>query len=320
MQAIGGYFELGLPSMEDYYPDALKFQSARAAFFSLLQVGKPSRVWIPSYICDAMISPILRSEIECVFYDIGDQFNISDQIHLTDDDWLIYVNYFGICSENITRILNRYNTKQIVLDYSQAFFSPPQDTLATIYSPRKFFGVPDGGLLYSQLQVSEPEIIDTTSLNRMGHLLKRLAEDSPEAGYADFQRAEKSLQNMELRRMSSLTRRLLLSQNFEGIRQKRNDNFRFLHKSLEEFNLLKIHMSDINGPLCYPFFSEKEGLRKKLIAKRIFVPTYWQDVLARVDKLSFEFKLVKECLPLPIDQRYNFNDLQRIIDIILEQR
>ena len=50
-KAIGGYFELELPrGQDDYYPQALKYQSARAAFYALLLFAKPQRVWMPYYI------------------------------------------------------------------------------------------------------------------------------------------------------------------------------------------------------------------------------------------------------------------------------
>ena len=42
--AIGGYFELELPPPRgERYPDALRYQSARAAFLALLLAGRPGR-------------------------------------------------------------------------------------------------------------------------------------------------------------------------------------------------------------------------------------------------------------------------------------
>lgn len=315
MKAIGGYFELELPPGKEFYPDALMFQSARAAFLALLRVGAPRRVWMPRFICGSMFAPLYQADIECLFYSIDDKLDISDQIKLDDGDWLLYVNYFGICSRQVDRVLTRFNPYQVVIDNSQAFFSPSRDCLATIYSPRKFFGVPDGGLLFSQLQISLPEEEDSGSLNRMVRLLTRLAE-SPEAGYEDYQRAEMSLQDIEPRRMSRLTQRLLLSLDFEVIRRKRNDNFRSLHERLGEYNPLQIDLSAVDGPLCYPFITKEAGLRQELINERIFVPTYWPDILSREDEGSYEYWMVNACLALPCDQRYDKSEMERILAIV----
>ena len=55
--ALGGYFELELPPAPNpLYPQALAYQSARAAFQALLTAGNPGRVWIPRFICDEMIA------------------------------------------------------------------------------------------------------------------------------------------------------------------------------------------------------------------------------------------------------------------------
>jgi hypothetical protein len=314
-EAIGGYFELELPAYQEPYLDALTFQSARAAFYALVKAGKPDRVWVPRYLCGSMLAPLIASGIETVFYSIDSTFSIVGQLDLQEKDWLMYVNYFGVCSANVTQLLSNYNPDQVVIDNSQAFFDPPRNCLATIYSPRKFFGLPDGGLLFSLISVPQPAATDTGSLDRTRHLLIRLSE-SPEAGYDEYQRAEESLGDIEPLRMSRLTQRLLSAQNYEDARQKRRNNFAALHERLGSLNELSLNISEVDGPLCYPFLSDRVGARDMLIENRIFVPRYWPDVLSRVDRDSREFRLVNDCLPLPCDQRYTADDCQIVADHI----
>ena len=314
--AIGGYFELELPAAKPFrHPEALSFQSARAAFLALIRAGKPKRVWMPRFICDAMLDPLEKEDSECVFYTINEQFDITGGIDLHAGDWLLYVNYFGICEANIDSILNRFNKNQIILDYSHAFYASPRECLATIYSPRKFFGIPDGGLLVTSLPIKIPSKIDTSSISRMTHLLKRLA-DSPEAGYADYQLAENSLCEFEPLQMSHLTQHLLSSIDYERARIKRNENFKFLHKSLKNSNKLKISSEKINGPLCYPFITDTKNIREKLISEHVFLPTYWPDVKKRVLYDDIEFYLVDKCISIPCDHRYEAKELEKIIQII----
>jgi len=317
IRPIGGYFELELPDKQQLpYPVAARFQSARAAFLALVRVGKPKRVWLPKYICNAMLSSLEKAETECMWYDVNDRLEVDTNTKIGIDDWLIYVNYFGICDNKITELLKRFSPDQVVLDYSQSFFSSPvNEALATIYSPRKFFGVPDGGLLVSRLSVSLPVMQDTDSFGRMSHLMRRLG-DSPEAGYAEYQHSEASLAECDPKRMSKLTERILASIDFNHAYKKRRENFLFLHEKLGGGNQLSMDIASITAPLCYPFLTHDANLRRQLIDNRIFVATYWADAIDRLSDESAE-KMVRNLLPLPIDQRYERKDMERLVSVVL---
>lgn len=316
IKPLGGYFELELPmDVHRLYPDALRVQSARAAFRALLNAGRPNRVWLPKYICDAMLSPLIAAGIEVVFYDLDRQFGVAKSVTLDPQDWLLYVNYFGVCAEQEEKLLKRFNPTQVVLDHSQAFFAPPKACLATIYSPRKFFGVPDGGLLTTSINVTEPEGIDGNSIARCTHLLKRI-DSSLEAGYSDFKAAEESLWDTTPRKMSNLSKRLLAGIDHKTVRQRRNTNFQFLHQRLKHLNGLDIDLSHVDAPLCYPLLIDGQTLRERLFSERVFIATYWPEVRTRVATDSLEYRLVAECLPIPCDQRYSESDMKRIIDLI----
>jgi hypothetical protein len=313
--AIGGYFELELPAKGEIpYPEAIRFQSARASFLALLRAGKPKRVWMPRYICDSMVKPLRTAGVAIGYYSIDERFEIVDDLNLAVDEWLFYVNYFGICAANVDRILSRFNAAQVVLDHAQAFYAPPRACLATIFSPRKFFGVPDGGLLVTKLAVATPAETDGKSVERSTHLLRRLLGD-PELGYAEYQHAEQTLDAMEPLQMSALTSRLLGAADFEAVRVRRNANFRLLHASLGQKNRLTIDLDSINGPLCYPYLGSADSLRETLIRQRVFVAKYWTDVLSAVDQDSCEARLTHGLIPFPCDQRYGEAEMKKIADI-----
>lgn len=315
--AIGGYLELELPqAVHRLYPDAVKFQSARAAFHALLQAGKPGCVWLPKYICNAMPDVLRTLCIDCRFYDLDPQLNVASSVVLREGDWLLYVNYFGVCKRQEEALSGRFNSSQLIFDHSQAYFSPPGPGLATIYSPRKFFGIPDGGLLLSTLAIGEPQQRDVNSLSRCAHLLARLYS-GPEAGYPAFQQAEETFHDSRPMGMSTMSRRLIASIDDEAVRRRRNANFHFLHNRLQHANKMQFAVADVEGPLCYPFFTGAPHLRETLITERIFVPTYWPEVIDRTESGSFERELVNNCLPIPCDQRYDETALARVADILL---
>lgn len=315
-KAIGGYFELELPlQRKQLYPNAIGFQTARAAFYALLTEGTPSRVWMPKYICDAMLDPLKATKTEIVFYDLDSGLGVPNDVQIEDSDWLLYVNYFGVCAAQEDKLLKRFNPSQLIFDHSQAFFSPPGDCLATIYSPRKFFGVPDGGLLLTSLDVMVPEEIDAGSVARCTHLLKRL-DGTPEAGYQDYNNAEETFCDIQPRRQSLLTDRLLISIDYDACKQQRNANFNYIHDQFNHLNELCFDTSRIDGPMCYPLLIDDATIRERLLANRIFVPIYWTEVGRRVNPSSFERYLLDKCLPIPCDQRYMQEDMMHIIELV----
>lgn len=314
-KAIGGYFELELPQgAAERYPSALKYQSARAAFMDLLQqMSRIKRVWAPYYLCDSMLAPIRAAGKELAFYSINRHFAINGEIALKRDDLLLYVNYFGICADNVENVLNSHNRDQVVVDCSQAFYSGPYECLATIYSPRKFFGVPDGGLLLTRQVLELPIEQDRTSILRVDHLLKRLAF-SAEAGYESYRSAEASLLDVTPKRMSELTRRLLASIDYNSIEQERKRNFNYLREALDSRNVLSIAESR-DAPMCYPYLPKKTIDKKMLADKRIYVPAYWPEVNAKGIDGGFEVVAANDLLALPCDQRYTCGDYSRMLSL-----
>lgn len=316
--AIGGYFQLELSlNNKHYHQNAKLYQSARAAFRALLQAGRPTRVFIPKYICDAIISPLHEEKIDYEWYDIDDSLDVPDSVVLRDGEWLLYVNYFGVCQAQVDRLFERYPPKQIVFDFSQAFFDQSKsDALATIYSPRKFFGVPDGGLLLSSIDVSRPQIQDTKSQSRITHLLKRMSE-KPEEGYPDYLLAEESLEDSTPMLMSGLTDSLLRTIDYQSIQKRRMRNFIYLHSRLKSKNALVINEVNLCAPLSYPFLTTNKRLRDFLLENRVFIPKFWRDAYKRVSPAWSE-KMINGLLPLPTDQRYGQEEMERMISLITE--
>ncbi|KAE8759820.1 hypothetical protein FSO04_11980 [Paraburkholderia madseniana] len=317
-RAIGGYFELELPPVGSPLHDgALCFQSSRAAFLALLRPLRPTAVWMPWYICDAMIEPLRMAGTAVKRYRLDSDLRVQS-VDLAQGEWLVYVNYFGLCEYQVNDVLSRFPRERVVIDNAQALFAQPRDCLATLYSPRKFLGVPDGGYLVTQQPIDMPNATDQTSVQRCAHLLSRLAQDA-EAGYADYAAAEESLKNQEPLQMSQLTRRMLASVDYDSVRARRVANFAYLREKLQRYNRFTFHDSETAVPLCYPFFGAPSGLREALRAQRVYTPGYWPDVAAAEGVPDFESDLPDSTLFLPCDQRLTRADLAPIVQRILDR-
>jgi len=117
--------------------------------------------------------------------------------------------------------------------------------------------------------------------------------------------------------MSAITKALLCNIDYTDIIKKRKKNFQFVHEHLHKLNQLDIPMYNDFVPMVYPFFPiSNKKLKQKLIHKKIFVATYWPNVIDWCVPGDFEYSLTENILPLPIDQRYNENDLLQIINLI----
>jgi hypothetical protein len=315
--AIGGYHELELGSRRtELHPGARRFQSARAAFLALLLHDGPRRIWIPWYMCETMVDQARIARVPVVRYGLEEDFTVSREVELEPGDWLLYVNYFGLCDGNVDDVLRRFPAHQVIIDNSHALFAPPRDCLGTIYSPRKFVGAPDGGLLLTGRAVPLPVSEDTASVWRCVPLLLRLA-DCAEAGYPEYLKSQQSLVEQMPLRMSQLTRALLAAVDYEEVARRRRANFARLQALLGDMNRWPAKPGDGAVPLGYPVLAGSPELRRTLIASRVYVPCFWPHLVEAGSEVpAFERHLARSCIPLPCDQRYGEEDMTEVAGIV----
>ncbi len=304
---IGGYFGLDLPNYGDPFPNTYKFQSGRAALRAVLEASDIKSVFLPVYICDAVVQAAVDSGVVIERYELDDFLypkNLPNP--LPEKSVVLYVNYFGLCDKNVDCLLGEIQKKQLIIDNSHSLFSSSKNTMAAIYSVRKFIGVPDGGLLVSNLlDIKMPESEDEVSLERMRALLLRVAY-SARAGYMSYVKNEKTLNNTKPLRMSRLTNRLMASIDMTMVKRVRRENFLELAGQLDNVNKFKWLISLDSVPLCYPLLLNEnvDRIKKILIEKGVFIPTYWPEVKSRAAYNSLEYRLTNHCLFVPCDHRY----------------
>lgn len=312
MKEIGGFFELELKGGKHYHQKALKLNSARNCFKYILKAKKITKVWLPAYCCDSLIEPLTLSGIDYEFYSIDEIFeSIAPLPILKKKERFLYINYFGLKSEYIS-LLVKFFQKQLIVDNTQAFFDQPYEGIDTFYSPRKFFGVADGGYLFTDTLLEGELPYDKTG--DLQHLIGR-HESPANSVYAEYQKSEIQLINQPIRRMSKFTQAILESLDYEAMAFIRQRNFYYLHSKLESLNKIKITLMPDTIPMIYPYLTDCSNLKQKCIKNKIYVATYWPEALSRIDYLV-ERTFVQNLLPLPIDQRYDLNDMDRIYRVI----
>jgi len=309
--SIGGYFELELSRGEEYHSDAIRLNTGRNAFEYILRAKKYKKVYLPYYTCDVMLEPITKLKLEYEFYSIDSNFvPIFNYCNVHENEVFVYNNYFGICDEQTREVAA--HCKNLIIDNSQAFYSKPIKGVDTFYSPRKFFGLPDGAYLYTD-KLLDYNLEKDISYKRCEHLLGRV-DTGAEAHFQTYKENSKSLCNQPIHEISNLTQKLLSSIDYNTVADLRRQNFNYLHSKLNKKNKLKFEFDNLAAPMVYPFLIENgASLKKELIANKIFVASYWPNVLDWAKADSFEHNLAKNMIAVPVDQRYNSYLLEKII-------
>jgi hypothetical protein len=317
MNEIGGYFELELRQKEISHDNLLKMNSARNCLVHLINIKHINEIHLPHYVCSVVTDVVMRlcPETRIHLYHVDENFYPITE-HFQAGDFLYYVNYFGLQDHLIQSLPSCHS----IIDNAQAFYSPPLINVDTIYCPRKFFGVSDGGYLNTNVQPLE-SLEEDTSWEKASHLLKRI-DCSATAAYADFQAAESSLRGMPLKQMSRLTKSILSSIDHVYVREKRLTNFKHVHRVLAKKNAMSSFIetalaSERFVPFCYPFKTQQAGIiRENLIKNKIYVPTYWPELQSSSELNDAELSFVNDVVCLPIDQRYGELDMIRIIECL----
>ena len=303
MKEIGGYFELELNKGEELYSNAIRLNSARNCLRYLVRRKNIKKIQIPAYTCPVVWEVLEAEGCDIIYYEINEDMLPSSE--LDRSLYVLYTNYFGTCSKQIEHMRKKY--KKLIIDNAQAFFEHDDKGIDAFNSSRKFFGVPDGGYLFTDLDYSD-ELEGDYSYNRAEHLLKRIDKSASEA-YDSYRYNEDIIDGEDIKLMSKLTRKLLSSISYENCKKIRISNFKYLHSCFKNINCFKIKDED-NPAMIYPLLLKdmhiKDDLKSRLINDNIYIATYW---IGQKDR-GYGDRLEKYLIPLPIDQRYSIEEME----------
>ncbi len=309
---IGGYFELERFTLPMLHEGALAVSSGRAALACLIERRGIRRIALPDFCCDVVRETCERCGVSVRLYPVGLDLR-PKEVFAEDGEWFYLVNFYG----QLTREeLKAYaaSLPRLIVDNAHAYFDAPLKGIDTLYTCRKFFGVSDGGFLYTDAP-GNPLPRDE-SCRRMGFVLGRFERPAGEF-YSEASENNDALPILPALGMSALTENLLHGIEYGRVQFRREENFARLHTALGEQNRLSVRLPA--GPFAYPFLHpEAPALRRSLIAEKIFIPTLWPNVLREQPEGSAAHTLASCILPLPCDQRYGAEEMDRIAGLILD--
>lgn len=285
---IGGYIELDRYTLPMLHEGALALNCGRSCLAYLIEQKNIKKLAVPSFLCDT-VTAVIPESVSVRYYEIDD--GLRPVVEPEDGEYVYVVNYYGQCPD--------VSFPDMIMDNAQAYFEMPRENTDTLYTCRKFFGVPDGAFLYTDAPFREYE--RDFSYQRMAHILGRFEKTGREF-YADSAANNDYFDTCGIKAMSVLTENLLHAIDYDRVKRIRTENFRALHSVLGQSNMLDVH--PVEGAFAYPYMTERaEEIRK---TTELYIPTLWPN--------TRENKFTKYVLPLPVDQRYTEEDMYFIAE------
>ena len=302
----------------------------------ILKTRKIRNVYMPAWCCDSMLAPFVARGIDIKFYDISLAESADTAEILCDfcdfrENIFYMTNYFGYENTLPVETVKKFKEQgSIVLyDRTHSFLmeNDPYIELADycLASIRKWMGVIGGAVVNGvkdcqlrpcpylackeeAMRMKKAFIEGDTSidkqafLNLYGEFGHHLAED---------------YQNYE---MDDLSYALFKTEGLSAMRRKRRENAKYLHDNLKGVKFIG-EITENAVPLFVPIFFEtteqRNAVRKKLIEAQIYCPIHWPKptLIPAYYKVN---KIYDTELSLICDQRYNLDDMRRIVEVINE--
>ena len=120
-----------------------KFDFARDALKYLIQEFKIKKLHIPYYLCDVIRHIVFKENCKPIFYHIDNNFLPLE--NFSKNDFILYPNYFGICENNVGKLIKEY--PNIIIDNAHSFYSDAKG-FASFNSAKKFLPVKKGAYLW----------------------------------------------------------------------------------------------------------------------------------------------------------------------------
>jgi len=299
--------------------------NARSGIWMVVQQTRPGQIWMPSYLCSSMLDGVPdRARVR--YYDVDDTLRVTDPrwIEQVDhDDLVVFIDYFGFPADRQSLGAAKTRGAWVLEDACQAMLTEQVGEAAdfVLYSPRKFFGVPDGGILTARSDLPASDVP-----------LQKLPEDWWLTSWRstlfrrDFDRGADRRDWFDLFRqaeasvpvgpyaMSELASALVSRVDASAVARRRRENYALLLERLASCALFP-RLPDGVVPLGFPIrTSRRDAVRQRLFAEDIFPPVHWPigDVVPPAHQHSH--RLSAEIMTLPCDQRYDRDDMNRIAE------
>jgi dTDP-4-amino-4,6-dideoxygalactose transaminase len=333
---VGGFFARHLPTPPPTEARVLQvwtqgrphtaFVNARSAFAALIRALAPPTVWLPAWLCRDMVQPAWADRV--CFYPVDPGFRpdltaVGTQARA--GDLLLVLAAFGLPVDEATQaFIARRPDLHFVEDRAQALDAGIGSGAGwTLYSPRKLFGVADGGLLVAddnEVTLPRPEAVaDAAALWRAPDLRAADPAGHDNALWHAANQTKEAAMAVTGEAMTADSLQLLATTPLSTLTEPRLRNWKALDERLRHWSALPSNLTA--PPLGYVLNLEpatRDRLRARLNAARVFAAVHWPELASPADSYPREHSWTRRLLTLPCDHRYGAAEMAAIADLVVE--
>lgn len=310
------------------------FDSGRSALKAVTRILGSGSILLPEYICESVVSCFPPDRV--LFYRLKNNLEIDagDLLSkINETTAAVYLmHYFGSVQPQDTLSLIRAEKEKtgflIIEDTTHSLFSQIR-TVGDycVASLRKWFAIPNGGVLYSgksECLSSYDELPRSTDNDKAyAMMLKTLHLNGQldcETAYRDiFSACEKKLDRQtEIKKISCFSEFLLSCHDAYDMAEKRKSNLRLLKSGLRNIEIWQLcAFSTDDCPFVFPIrVPDRDDFRRYLAEHHIYCAVHWPfDGCAR-EKRPLAIALSNDMISLPVDQRYGEKEIGYLASVI----
>lgn len=336
-----GYFE----SLGEFGREVLYLRSGREALLltaiSVFDTEKKT-ILFPAYCCWSMSAPFERTGWKIVYYRLKEDLTVDtgylEQLLKTyKPQAILTMNFYGSASTSAAvRRVKEYDEKIVVIeDFSHCTFSIKQihNPQVDIYvsSIRKSIGVCDGSIILSKLLLKK----DNIQSEQKDFADKRFVAQTEKKryGWSNDQKMKQeflsSIRECEgiinefdaVRPISERAMKMFALVNGEEIAYARRENMKHMMELLRD----KVRMvpgverSLEGAPFSLPILVKNRNVvQGKLADTGVYAPVLWPICKEAQHVCAVSKTMGEQMLSIPIDQRYDWNDMELIAERILK--
>lgn len=308
------------------------YSSGRAAFYHILKLCREtlaaSVVYLPDYLCVSIIDMVEKAEMRHEFYPLGNDLLPSSAglENTVLGGVVVIIDYFGIVDSEplVARLKSRRPDLVIVKDCVQAPYNINKESKADFQftSFRKAFAVPDGSWVLTCRKMFQPALPSRFSGYKIAaSLLKNFRTPGyyDDRIYLDLYEQGEALidEDIDNGDMSRFTKTYLSHLDWRRMGILRRRNTKIILDGLRSLGISTLApIGDTAIPLFVPvYLDNRNAVRKAMFANNIFLPVHWP--IEKCDKFLHKGRdLADHELSIIVDQRYNVEDMMRILEIL----
>ncbi len=242
--------------------ELIKLNTARNSLRYIIKAFCIKELYIPYYICPVVRSAVNKEKCRIIYYHIDKNFR--PEGNFPDNAFILYPDYFGICSNIVDELCKKY--ENLIIDNAHSFYSKPKG-IASFNSLRKFFStVRNGSFLYATKDLE------------INILKDDFVYESKVLNFKDFCKNENKLDLEDIKYISDSTIEIFENINTEKEKQRRINKFNYWNERLNRNIILK----ENEVPFSYPYLAnnikEADNLVKELESEGILVFRYWNNM------------------------------------------